>query len=189
MMKYGWVVCFILQADLVKHMRSHSAEKPFSCQLCDKTFKSRSFQAIHMRTHTGNYTFSCVGVNHVMALTSPNTISNKIIKTLADCANVFLTFREIKNSFQSTEHTQHRTFGRAVSKYLGLVWVWVEHIVRGKNGLKSRAFCQFRCREPDAKLRKESSCGNARITLTWQNKRAWVQAVFFSMFRVVVMFL
>ena len=41
------------------HLSTHSKNKPYSCQICSKSFSSRANMERHMCLHTGVYPFSC----------------------------------------------------------------------------------------------------------------------------------
>jgi DNA-directed RNA polymerase subunit RPC12/RpoP len=50
---------FVAQADLKKHLRMHSEEKPYKCSVCDKAFAQSTQLKSHIRTHTGEKPFKC----------------------------------------------------------------------------------------------------------------------------------
>ena len=52
------------------HMRTHTKEKPFTCTLCTQQFSTQSNLSRHMRCHTGEKPFSCVVCNKLFSRNS-----------------------------------------------------------------------------------------------------------------------
>ncbi|XP_040897717.1 zinc finger protein with KRAB and SCAN domains 8-like [Toxotes jaculatrix] len=58
---------------LKQHMITHSGEKPYSCNTCWKGFRRLEHLQIHMRSHTGERPYSCVYCERAFSVSSTLT--------------------------------------------------------------------------------------------------------------------
>ncbi|XP_037773026.1 zinc finger protein 701-like [Penaeus monodon] len=59
---YNCEICnntFSRKNNLVRHMRIHASKKPYSCEICNKSLSERSHLVKHTRVHTKEKPYNC----------------------------------------------------------------------------------------------------------------------------------
>ncbi|KAG7160216.1 Zinc finger protein 236-like 2, partial [Homarus americanus] len=116
-----WHVCmhkdctkeFKKPSDLVRHMRTHTNDKPFKCNKCFRAFSVKSTLMAHMKTHLAVKEHTCKQCDKKFATTTSLKVHSWLHTgqkpyQCSQCHKVFRTVSQRKAHMLSHQHSSHR---------------------------------------------------------------------------------
>jgi KRAB domain-containing zinc finger protein len=82
---------------LQKHLKSHNEHKPFSCDICGKSFHFHWYLTTHKKTHAEEGTFGCVQCGKVFSKRG-NLLSHAKCHVVDSAVNVKANESDLESS-------------------------------------------------------------------------------------------
>lgn len=156
-------ICRKTPLNFQNHMKSHSDDKPYKCNVCDAAFKLKKNQQIHLRTHTGEQPYGCITCGKSFrSLDARNkhnmrTHTKQLPHPCGKCEKSFMSPSELQqHTFSSHQNVRHYTCDICYNDYFTKKYLHKHKMTHGEK-VHACKYCDKKFKTTETKRCHERS--------------------------------